>query len=125
MHEQAREDERAEKKVSTILTGLSETVSENQIVEHDRKADTCGVGQSPHPERVRKVFIGDDPPPTEPPVMAIPMVRLRHFMKYCDTTDMVGRKIKPVPIPTPNPWASIVCQYSLAMEIMNRLFGSA
>ena len=60
-------------------------------------------------------------PPTDDPVVTIPSARLRRLRKYCEMTERAGRKIKPVPIPIPTPWASMVCQNSLAKEVMNRL----
>lgn len=35
--------------------------------------------------------------------------------------EMAGKKMRPVPIPIPIPCASIVCQNSLASDVINRL----
>lgn len=103
MHKHVGENECTQKEVATILSSFTEAVLDDQIVQHDRQAYAYIVGQSPY-MRVRTRPDGETvSPPTDPPVVTIPIARLRRFLKYCETTEMAGRKIRPVPIPTPKP----------------------
>lgn len=62
---------------------------------------------------------GNMRPPVTDPAAVIPMAKERFFSKYVDTTDTVGQKRHPLPMPIQIPWLRISCQYCVAAEVVN------